>query len=139
MDDENKQNSNNNANTPAGEQGAKPRTRRRPRAAEEFRILHAPKNKRERRIAEIIRSRAEEKDFVELLRFVGDMLSLGKKLDAAQSEYESALSKLSKGSGNVLRQAQMLQELGVKNAKTIPQDLLNHEESTLVQLPKHPA
>jgi hypothetical protein len=69
MDDENKQNSNNNANTPAGEQGAKPRTRRRPRAAEEFRILHAPKNKRERRIAEIIRSRAEEKDFVELLRF----------------------------------------------------------------------
>lgn len=71
--------------------------------------------------------------------FVGDMLSLGKKLDAAQSEYESALSKLSKGSGNVLRQAQMLQELGVKNAKTIPQDLLNHEESTLVQLPKDAA
>jgi DNA recombination protein RmuC len=67
--------------------------------------------------------------------FVSDMVGLGKKLDAAQEEYSSAFDKLSKGRGNVLRQAEMLRELGVKNSKLIPEKLLGGEES-LLEAPK---
>lgn len=51
--------------------------------------------------------------------FVDDMGAVGKALDKAQEVYDSALGKLSRGTGNVLRQAEMLKELGVKASKQI--------------------
>lgn len=65
--------------------------------------------------------------------FVGDMVNLGKRLDAAQSEYGEAFSKLSKGTGNILRQAEQLKELGVKNSKNIPQHLVAEESLGITQ------
>jgi DNA recombination protein RmuC len=71
--------------------------------------------------------------------FVADMVSLGKKLDSAQSEYAEAFSKLSKGTGNILRQAEQLKQLGVKNSKTIPQNLSGDEENEVLSLTKEDA
>lgn len=60
--------------------------------------------------------------------FVEDMMNLGKKIEAAQGSYHDALGKLSSGNGNVLRQAEMLRDLGVKHSKTIPQKLISPEQ-----------
>lgn len=52
--------------------------------------------------------------------FVSDMGMLGDRLTQAKDSYDKAYSKLSKGKGNVLRQVEMLKELGVKPTKQLP-------------------
>lgn len=51
--------------------------------------------------------------FVDSLKLVGD------RIGQAQQTYETALNQLSTGSGNLLRQAEMLKELGARNTKQI--------------------
>lgn len=63
--------------------------------------------------------------------FVESMVNLGKKLDAAQGEYGEAFNRLSKGTGNILRQAEQLKELGVKNTKNIPPQLVEGDAEVL--------
>lgn len=63
--------------------------------------------------------------------FVADMVNLGKRLDAAQSEYGEAFNKLSKGTGNILRQTEQLKELGVKNTKNLPANLVEGDAEVL--------
>lgn len=55
-----------------------------------------------------------------LAGFVEDMDSLGNRLTQAQKDYDGAISKLSTGRGNLIRQAEMLKKLGVKPNKAIP-------------------
>lgn len=55
-----------------------------------------------------------------LAGFVEDMASLGNRLGQAQKDYDGAISKLSTGRGNLIRQAEMLKKLGVKPNKTLP-------------------
>lgn len=52
--------------------------------------------------------------------FAKDLESVGDKLRQAQVAYDGAASKLSKGNGNLVSQAQKLESLGVKAAKKIP-------------------
>jgi DNA recombination protein RmuC len=52
--------------------------------------------------------------------FIGDMEVLGGQLDKARGSYEDAFGKLATGSGNLVRQAEMLKALGAKTAKTLP-------------------
>lgn len=54
--------------------------------------------------------------------FLSTMDKVGKSLDAAQSSFADAKGQLSEGAGNVVRQVGMLQELGAKTQKQIPQD-----------------
>lgn len=49
--------------------------------------------------------------------FVVDLERVGTALGAAQDAYDSAFNKLSKGRGNVLRQAQLLESLGIPKPK----------------------
>lgn len=56
--------------------------------------------------------------------FVDDLQELGKRLSMANQSYDTALSKLANGRGNLIRQAEMLRELGVKPSKTLPQALI---------------
>ena len=56
--------------------------------------------------------------FVDSLRGVGD------RIGQAQQAYDTALNQLSQGSGNLLRQAEMLQELGARNTKQIDPRLI---------------
>jgi DNA recombination protein RmuC len=55
--------------------------------------------------------------------FVEDMDALGKSLYTASQSFEGARKKLSEGDGNLVRQVEMLRQLGVKpkSKKSIPQ------------------
>jgi DNA recombination protein RmuC len=55
--------------------------------------------------------------------FVEDLESLGGRLKQAQREYDSAFGKLTAGRGNLIRQAEMLKELGVKPSRSLPSGL----------------
>lgn len=60
-------------------------------------------------------------------RFVNFSKSLegvGGSLDKAKENYNQAMSRLSSGSGNLVRQTEMLKELGAKTSKSISNDLL---------------
>lgn len=70
--------------------------------------------------------------------FVDDMSQIGKALGKAHEVYDSALSKLSTGTGNVLRQAEMLKELGVKTSKNITKKSSGDEEEA-IKLPSEAA
>ena len=48
---------------------------------------------------------------------------MGDRIGQAQQTYETALNQLSRGSGNLLRQAEMLKELGARNTKQIDTQL----------------
>jgi DNA recombination protein RmuC len=68
------------------------------------------------------------------VNFVSDLESVGKSLRAADLSYGSAMKKLSEGRGNLIRQVEMLRQLGVKTSKSLPPKLLESadvEEETL--------
>lgn len=69
-------------------------------------------------------------ELLEKLRlFAEEFVDLGRKLDEAHKHYDKALGRLSKGRGNLMRQAEMLTELGVKTGKPMPKALLDARES----------
>ena len=59
-----------------------------------------------------------------LTAFVEELEKVGKNLGQAQDAYQKAFNKLSKNRGNVIRRAEMLKELGIKPAKTLPAALV---------------
>jgi DNA recombination protein RmuC len=63
--------------------------------------------------------------------FAESMIDIGKSLDDAKESYEDAVKRLSTGSGNAIRQAEMLIELGVKAKKHIPASLVERSHDLL--------
>jgi DNA recombination protein RmuC len=59
-----------------------------------------------------------------LCAFVADLEKVGERLRMAQDSYGEAMAKLGTNKGNVIRQAQMLKELGVKPTKSLPASLV---------------
>jgi len=57
--------------------------------------------------------------FVENLAYVGD------HLDKAKGKYDDAFKQLSTGKDNLVLQTSKLKDLGLKNKKTLPQDIVN--------------
>ena len=55
-----------------------------------------------------------------LVGFAADLQKVGERIQQAQDSYNDARKKLSEGSGNVIRQAEMLKNLGVKPSKALP-------------------
>jgi DNA recombination protein RmuC len=55
-----------------------------------------------------------------LVGFVGDLQKVGERIGQAQESYDEARKKLGEGKGNVIRQAEMLKNLGVKPTKALP-------------------
>ncbi len=64
-------------------------------------------------------------DFVTALQQIGD------RLRQAQDSYQTALTRLSSGSGNLLRQAEMLRELGARASKQIDPALSGDDDDEL--------
>jgi DNA recombination protein RmuC len=60
--------------------------------------------------------------------FVGDLETIGKSLRGADQSYSSAMKKLSEGRGNLIRQVEMLKELGIRTSKSLPRNLLDQAE-----------
>lgn len=52
--------------------------------------------------------------------FVDTLQDVGKNIDRTQKAYDKAFSQLKDGSGNLIRQAEMLKELGIKAQKELP-------------------
>jgi DNA recombination protein RmuC len=60
--------------------------------------------------------------------FVQDLIKLGKKMDDAKSDYESAMNKLVNGKGNLVVSTQKLKIMGAKAKKSLPENILNRAE-----------
>jgi DNA recombination protein RmuC len=93
-------------------------------------VAHLWRQEQQNRNAQEIASRGAEL-YDKLVGFVEDLDSLGNKLRQAQTAYDGAYNKFTGGRGNVIRQAEMLKDLGVKPTKHFPQKLI---ESTLDEL-----
>lgn len=52
--------------------------------------------------------------------FVDSMNDIGNRINQTQSSYDEAMKRLKTGRGNLIRQAEMLQELGAKATKQLP-------------------
>jgi DNA recombination protein RmuC len=87
-------------------------------------------------VEEIARRGAEL--YNKLAGFVADFTKMGERLGQAQSSYTDAMSKLHTGSGNVIRQAEMLRALGVKPTKQIPQGLVELAQQETLELEDQP-
>lgn len=74
------------------------------------------------RNAQEIASRGAEL-YDKLNGFVVEMEKLGEQLARAQQSFDTARKRLVDGRGNVIRQAELLRELGVKAKKALPADL----------------
>lgn len=88
-----------------------------------------------RTVAHLWRQEAQKNNYQEIARrggelydklcgFVEDLQDVGSRLDQAQKSFERAQQRLHAGRGNVIRQAEMLRELGVKSSKSLPDKLV---------------
>lgn len=66
--------------------------------------------------------------YEKLVGFVEDFDLIGTRIGQVSKTFESAKGKLATGRGNLIRQAQMLKELGITAGKKIP---ANYEESSM--------
>lgn len=64
--------------------------------------------------------------------FVSSMEGVGTRLRQAQDSYDVAIGQLSQGGGNLLRQTEMLKELGARTTKSIGMEFDEGEESRLI-------
>jgi DNA recombination protein RmuC len=60
-----------------------------------------------------------------LVGFVAELEKVGERLKQANSSYDDAFRKLTTGRGNVIRQAELLRNLGVKPSKNLPAGLVD--------------
>ena len=67
-----------------------------------------------------------------LVLFVQDLENVGNRLRQASESYDNARNRLVQGRGNLIRQAEMLRDMGVKPSKTLPPMLV---ESANAELP----
>ncbi|MBL7924761.1 MAG: DNA recombination protein RmuC [Bacteroidia bacterium] len=59
---------------------------------------------------------------------IDDMIAVGKKMQDAQSAYESTMNKLHSGRGNLVSKVENLKKLGLKTSKQINQKLIDRTE-----------
>ena len=78
---------------------------------------------------EIARRGAEFYD--RLSAFVEELQKVGQRIDQARDSYQEAWNKLCRNKGNVIRQAEMLKELGVSPTRSLPSSMATSEEGEL--------
>lgn len=59
---------------------------------------------------------------------VKDLTGVGKKIDAAKSDYSSAMNKLVDGRGNLITSVEKLKKMGAKAKKALPEAILKRAE-----------
>lgn len=87
-------------------------------------VAHLWRQEQQSRNAQDIAKRGAEL-YDRLVGFVEDLQTVGSRLSQAQVAFESAQKKLAVGKGNVIRQAEMLKDLGVKPSKSLPVQLVD--------------
>ena len=63
--------------------------------------------------------------YEKFVNFVGDLTKVGESLRSADVSYQNAMNKLSTGSGNLVRQTEMLKRAGIRTSKQLPSKLLD--------------
>jgi DNA recombination protein RmuC len=63
--------------------------------------------------------------YEKFVNFVSDLEGVGNALRNVDKCYTGAMKKLSEGPGNLVRQVEMLKQLGVKSSKSLPKSLLD--------------
>src|SRR5439155_3450080 len=86
-------------------------------------VAHLWRQESQTRNAQDIAKRGAEL-YDRLHDFVKDLEFVGSRLRQAQESYDSAHKRLATGKGNVIRQAEMLRDLGVKPNKALPSPLV---------------
>ncbi len=66
--------------------------------------------------------------------FVHDLAKVGTRMEQARNAYDAAYDKLTRGRGNLVRQAEMLRALGVQPSKELPRSLLRNAEDSDMEL-----
>ncbi|WP_239024471.1 DNA recombination protein RmuC [Ramlibacter humi] len=82
-------------------------------------VAHLWRQEAQGRNAQEIAKRGAEL-YDRLSDFVKELQQVGTRIDQARDAYTDAFNKLSKNRGNVIRQAEMLKDLGVKPTKALP-------------------
>lgn len=68
-----------------------------------------------------------EKLYEKFVNFVGSLEEIGKNINNSQTAYNTAISQLNTGKGNLISQAQTLKDLGLKSSKEIPESMIAGE------------
>lgn len=102
-------------------------------------VAHLWRQEAQTRNAQDIARRGAEL-YDKLSGFVADLETVGQRIDGAHKAWSDARRKLSEGKGNVIRQAEMLRELGVKPTKQLPPAMVEValDRATQDQLPDEP-
>ena len=66
--------------------------------------------------------------YEKFVNFVSDLEAVGKGLRVADQSYTSAMKKLAEGPGNLVRQVEMLKQLGIRTSKSLPRNLLDRAD-----------
>ena len=82
--------------------------------------------KQQRNAIEIARQAGALYDKFEGL--VKDLTGVGKKIDAAKTDYSSAMNKLVEGKGNLITSVQKLKKMGAKAKKELPEAIIKRAE-----------
>ena len=61
--------------------------------------------------------------------FISDLMGIGKKLEAAKSDYSSAMNKLVEGRGNLINSVEKIKKLGIKTKKSLPESILKRSKN----------
>lgn len=93
-------------------------------------VAHLWRQEQQSRNAQDIARRGAEL-YDRLVDFVKDLEQVGTRLKQARESYDDAHKRLTTGRGNVIRQAEMLRELGVKATKKLPAELLDNARGDL--------
>ncbi|TCK68937.1 DNA recombination protein RmuC [Winogradskyella wandonensis] len=59
---------------------------------------------------------------------VTDLTGVGKKIDAAKSDYASAMNKLVEGKGNLISRVENIKKMGAKAKKSLPEAIIKRAE-----------
>ena len=68
--------------------------------------------------------------------FTDDLIKAGKMLDGAKEAYSGAMKKLTTGAGNLVRQTELLKELGAKTNRSLDAALLKRSADVEKELPE---
>ena len=97
-------------------------------------VAHLWRQEQQSRNSQDIAKRGAEL-YDRLVGFVEDLQAVGSRLTQAQTAYDGAFKKLTSNKGNVIRQAELLRDLGVKPGKAMPAsvlDRLNSEDDLIM-------
>jgi DNA recombination protein RmuC len=76
-----------------------------------------------RNVGEIIRQASDLYD--KFVGFSDELIKVGNQMNTATTTYENAMKQLSQGKGNLVRRAEQLRQLGLKNSKNTHPSLLD--------------